>query len=184
MTNLSPTDWRALCAELLKAVVCMPWEYDWRGEPVGPLAEIEEAPFDRARAALARWGRPAIQPEPDDEVAATRKIWESLAAQLVHESWRHEHDSPAHDLMQRAAAALNNWGMSWPTPTIQPVPVTEHLPGPEDCDAEGRCWWGVPAGTVDPNDERVSAAGWALVGVMPDATHWLPHWALPVPEVR
>jgi hypothetical protein len=68
-------------------------------------------------------------------------------------------------------------------PDIQPVPVSDP-PGPEDCDAEGRCWWGVPAGTVDPNDERVSAAGWALVGVMPDATHWLPHWALPVPEVR
>ena len=53
----TPTDWRALCAELLKAVDDMPWEYDWRGEPVGPLAEIDEAPFDRARAALA-------QPEP------------------------------------------------------------------------------------------------------------------------
>jgi hypothetical protein len=23
----------------------------------------------------------------------------------------------------------------------QPIPVSERLPGPEDCDAEGRCWW-------------------------------------------
>lgn len=23
----------------------------------------------------------------------------------------------------------------------QPVPVTERLPGPEDTDAEGQCWW-------------------------------------------
>ena len=59
MTDPTPTDWRALCAELLKAVDDMPWEYDWRGEPVGPLAEIDEAPFERARTALA-------QPEPQE----------------------------------------------------------------------------------------------------------------------
>jgi hypothetical protein len=64
---------------------------------------------------------------------------------------------------------------------IQPVPVSERLPGPEDCDAGGRCWWFVPE-----DDERPS--GWDLDG-QPRAreirfygnTHWLPHHALPTP---
>ena len=51
------TDYRALCAELLQAWDDLPWEYDWKGNPVGPLAEIDDTPFDRARTALA-------QPEP------------------------------------------------------------------------------------------------------------------------
>ena len=33
--------------------------------------------------------------------------------------------------------ALELWGR----PAIEPVPVSEHLPGPEDCDSEGRCWY-------------------------------------------
>ena len=66
-------------------------------------------------------------------------------------------------------------------PTIQPVPVSERLPGPEDCDAEGRCWWFVPE-----DEERPS--GWDLDGQPPAReirfygnTHWLPHHALPTP---
>ena len=70
-------------------------------------------------------------------------------------------------------------------PVAQPVPVSERLPGPEDCDAEGRCWgwW------TDPMSEY-----WEYVGVsapiepygsyIPRAghTHWLPANALPPPE--
>jgi hypothetical protein len=47
------TDYRALCAELLQAWDDLPWEYDWKGNPVGPLAEIDDTPFEHARAALA-----------------------------------------------------------------------------------------------------------------------------------
>ena len=70
-------------------------------------------------------------------------------------------------------------------PTPQPVAVSERLPGPEDCDAEGRCWgwW------TDPMSEY-----WEYVGVsapiepygsyIPRAghTHWLPANAIPTPE--
>ena len=70
-------------------------------------------------------------------------------------------------------------------PVPQPVPVSERLPGPEDCDAEGRCWgwW------TDPMSEY-----WEYVGVsapiepygsyIPRAghTHWLPANALPTPK--
>ena len=47
------TDFRALCAELLQAIDNLPWEYDWKGRPVGPFADVDEGPFERARAALA-----------------------------------------------------------------------------------------------------------------------------------
>lgn len=45
----------------------------------------------------------------------------------------------------------------------QPVPVSERLPEPEDCDAEGRCWWF--------HDEDGALC-----------SHWLPAHALPVPQ--
>ena len=58
-------------------------------------------------------------------------------------------------------------------PAIEPVLVSERLPGPTDCDAEGQCWW------WDEDDDmwRLSEhRPWLLCW-----THWLPRWALPVP---
>jgi len=46
------------------------------------------------------------------------------------------HDTGAAAL---AEAILSHPGSRWSS-TIEPVPVAERLPGPEDCDAEGRCW--------------------------------------------
>jgi hypothetical protein len=66
-------------------------------------------------------------------------------------------------------AVLTRWGR----PAIGPVPVSERLPGPEDCDAEGQCWW------WDEDDDmwRLSEhRPWLLCW-----THWLPRGALPVP---
>ncbi len=78
-------------------------------------------------------------------------------------------------------AALARWGR----PAIEPVPVSEHLPGPEDCDAEGRCWWLKPRGYRGHN---ISESYWILGDadrrILPSKTHWLPHWALPVPGVE
>ena len=90
-------------------------------------------------------------------------------------------------------------------PAIHPVPVSERLPKPGDCDAEGGCWWwhpdhksaaspsagdcgvGWPHSSEDDFDD-----GWILLnpkwaGGRHDSddslifTHWLPHWALPMP---
>jgi hypothetical protein len=85
-----------------------------------PCYQVEEykRELDFARAVLARWGRPAIEPVPTSE-----RPWE-------REGW---------------------------------------------CDAEGRCygwdgdyWW------------MVGNPGWANETI----THWLPHWALPVPGLK
>ena len=69
-----------------------------------------------------------------------------------------------------ADAVLARWGR----PAIEPVPVAERPWEREGwCDAEGRCygwdgdyWW------------MVGNPGWANETI----THWLPHWALPVPQ--
>ena len=56
----------------------------------------------------------------------------------------------------------------------QPVPVSERLPGPEDCDSEGRCWWF--------DSSRVEY--WFYLepeNRSPRETHWLPYHALPLP---
>jgi hypothetical protein len=58
----------------------------------------------------------------------------------------------------------------------RPVPVRERLPGPEDCDAEGRCWIYMP--------DIGTAPSWRLVDprdIGPYHTHWLPAHALPAP---
>jgi hypothetical protein len=70
------------------------------------------------------------------------------------------------------SAALARWGR----PAIEPVPVSERLPGPEDCDAEGRCWVGINLGSCGHRS-------WILDLIADnDSGCWLPHHALPVPK--
>jgi hypothetical protein len=77
-------------------------------------------------------------------------------------------------------------GEAWAVVTTQlqaapvPVPVSERLPGPEDCDGEGRCWWWCPS-SVLPNG---MCPYWCLAPAespRPWFTHWLPATALPLP---
>jgi hypothetical protein len=83
--------------------------------------------------------------------------------------------------LDRARAALARWGC----PAIDPVPVAERLPGPEDCDAEGRCWWLKQA--ANPEHDLLTPT-WHLQRHGPAGstffkfTHWLPHHALPMPQ--
>jgi hypothetical protein len=79
------------------------------------------------------------------------------------------------DVLSFARAVLARWSR----PAIEPVPVSKRLPGPEDCDAEGRCW---------VFDDMLGLPSWTLIKMLgknlePDMT-WLPHWALPVPGVE
>ena len=73
-----------------------------------------------------------------------------------------------------ARAVLARWGHQ-PAPPAQrhpqPVPVSERLPGPEDCDGEGLCWvWNRTAYT------------WGVFRLDPTVhSHWLPANALPLP---
>jgi hypothetical protein len=154
------TDFRALCAELVE--LSAPTDsISQLAERLQKLAELA----NRARAALA-------QPEP----VATGGRWSEGVCGDGAAILRDGVMIPIEEVVQ----ALNR------TPA-QPVPVVERLPGPEDCDADGRCWFWHPG---HKEDDFID--GWILLdpkwaGSRRDSddsliyTHWLPHWALPVP---
>ena len=102
----------------------------------------------------------------------TEPDFRALCAELL--DWLRLTDNPPEEVINRARAVFARWGRL----AIEPVPVSERLPGAEDCDAEGRCWCFNPV---------TSAGGifwWSFepLDYVEDATHWLPHWALPVPQ--
>jgi hypothetical protein len=159
-SNITP-NYKALCAELADSVELL-LEMRSNDRPM----RVTEDRLNRARAALA-------QPEPQgpselELEAIELKLWDKHRTKgYMGEEFMYDNDFSA--ALDEYRAALARYG----TPAIEPVPVSERLPGPEDCDAEGRCWW------WDEDDDmwRLSEhRPWLLCW-----THWLPHWALPVP---
>ena len=159
------TDFRALCAELADCLEKATW----------PLRHktIFEICLADARAALA-------QPEPqgptDEELLGIEDLQTTWNAQAdAFNSWDELGIDEIVWWAQRQALAR------WSRPAIEPVPVSEGLPGPKDCDAEGRCWWALHDGRYDhwKKVELMTALGgpWK-------PSHWLPYWALPVPKVN
>jgi len=162
---MSETNYRALCAELVQ--LSAPTDsIPQLAERLQKLSELAS----RTRAALA-------QPEPqgpsDQELL---RLYRVATPCYEVEEYKRELDF--------ARAVLARWG----TPAIEPVPVSERLPGPEDCDAEGGCWFWHPG---HKEDDFID--GWILLdpkwaGSRRDSddsliyTHWLPANALPNPE--
>jgi hypothetical protein len=148
------TDFRALAAELLA------WAERTSAHYVVPPHVIL-----RARAALS-----AQEQGPTDE---------ELREMFDENDWNYISPETFEDI---ALTVLARWGR----PAAEPVPVAERLPKDSDCG-----WW--------PNQKKPESYGWCWlwdgsrwgrcqVGHMlgcklPDVyTHWLPHWALPVPQ--
>jgi hypothetical protein len=156
MTNPSTTDFRALCAELADSLE------EWlSSNSIGGISLDDGTDAElifRARAALA-------QPEPqgptDEELD---ELFTEIDQSGESESWR-----------SYARAVLARWGR----PAVEPVPVSERLPGPEDCDAEGRCWM---FGKVEGDWRLISTINPGLPRLRYCFSHWLPHHALPVPQ--
>jgi hypothetical protein len=114
---------------------------------------------DRAASALAK--PEPVAPTDEALKAAYWEAFKNSAACGAEESW---------------LAGLRSVA-SYGTPTIQPVPVSERLPGPEDCEA-GECWaWDTAA-------ESWNRTHYALCNHFTHFTHWLPHHALPTPEAQ
>jgi hypothetical protein len=163
------TDYRAMCAELLEALEI----------------QLDELRFNdrlciRARALLA-------QPEPEEPT--DEEIMELMPQQmrddLAAAARALTGDMPWPDNPKAAGAMriiLNRHAVDharavlakWGHPTPQLVPVSERLPGPEDCLDEGWAWF---------FNQRI---GWrqAVLPVSPGYTHWLPAHALPTPEAQ
>jgi hypothetical protein len=178
------TDFRALCAELLEALENA-IRVIYREDGTKHISTADPV-IAKADAALA-------QPEPQG--LTNEEIEE--AAKLIHASmrfavpdnhytsdWVEHGNSLMQDEARRTArAVLARWGRF----AIEPVPVSERLPGPEDCDAEGRCWVYWTRGTrwvldhwIDEDFEQFLAEP-LVEGAI---SHWLPHWALPVPQQK
>ena len=132
-----------------------------------PLSPAAQAVLDAASDSLDR--ARALLDQPVPEGPTDEELEEEFGAALLKLSG----DSMNATAVAFARAVLARWGR----PTHQPVAVSERLPGPEDCDAEGLCWW------WDPECEQTE--GW--IRGLPEycnnnRSHWLPAHALPTPE--
>jgi len=209
MTDFTPTDWRALCARMAD-------ELDHYRQLLMDDRRETHALAAEARAALAQTesqgatGRPAIEPDgpavPDgrEPASVTDQPTDKELLALMPETMKDEFSYAAKvcsdatggqvkprifrvalntAALEYAQAVLQRYGR----PAIEPVPVSERLPGPEDCDAKGRCWWLKQA--ANPEHDLLTPT-WHLQRHRPAGstffkyTHWLPHWALPVPGVE
>ena len=165
MTNPTPTDWRALCARMAD-------ELDHYRQLLMDDRRETHALASEARALLTQ---PERQGPTDEELKAA--YWEAFKKAApcgADESWL------------AGLRAVARWG----APAIQPVPVSERLPRPEDClgrpyeetDA-GYCWWWFPEREEWWFVDAVIWRAGSYCNCTPiSATHWLPHHALPVPQ--
>ena len=162
--------YRALCAELIDALDS--------GIPAG---RIRMSPLaNRARALLDQQEPEGPKPVVDysrvTEIATEAQI-RSAAQYLVK---KRNCDG---DLIPAIEYAIARWGR----PTPQPVAASERLPGPEDCDEQGRCWW--LKQRANPDHDLLMPT-WHLQRQGPVGTtffrftHWLPANALPTPEAN
>jgi hypothetical protein len=153
------TDYRALCAELLA------WAERTSAHYVVPPHVIL-----RARAALSA---PEQGPTDEEWDALKEHPWNRHET-IGYQGERFVYDRDFDTALDVVRRALARWGR----PAVEPVPVDERLPGPEDCDANGRCWW-----LFEGSDDYEPC--WTLrkmYGIPFEGTRWLPHWAIHVPQ--
>jgi hypothetical protein len=147
-------------AAILKDGVMQPIESVIAALNAAELAQPEPEGLPDAEALMAAWDSAISKPRMGR--LAEYRTWLAHALSLV---WA----------VDRVQTELR--------PTIEPVPVAERLPGPEDCDAENRCWWFCPAAIL-PSGQ---CAYWCLApadGSRSWFTHWLPHHAMPIPTTH
>ncbi len=89
-------------------------------------------------------------------------------------------DGPAVPVLPDDALIIEPAEYTLLVPVAQPVPLSERLPGPEDCDKQGRCWLG---GHQMGNGTPTWLLGYpAWAERFPDVHRfWLPAHALPLP---
>jgi len=126
---------------------------------------------DDALAVLPGLAQPELQGATDEEIEKRFCQWWHDEGSGMPPLPGMDHEEHARRISQIAwhnGAYVVRWGR----PAIEPVPVAERLPGPEDCDAEGRCWFSSRLGVW-----ILMASKYAL-----PYSSWLPHHALPVPQ--
>lgn len=157
---------RALSNEALRLLSSLPMdEIERRLRMDGPAV-----PEGREPAAVE--GQPS-DGEVAELVAALRMDAECVAAEQP-------------DLMQMTDKQLTRAADLLERRALRPIPVSERLPGPEDCGISAggyfrcSCWcWNPPS--------SLGGIGWWSIEPLEwceGATHWLPAHALPLPEVE
>jgi hypothetical protein len=105
----------------------------------------------------------------DEEICSfIARVWPHSPGKVRDREWRE-------DMLKMIRAAFEELPLPDNSrPAIEPVPVSERMPGPEDCDSEGRCWWfaGWSHRFWHYHKPRYRAQS---------ETHWLPYHALPLP---
>ena len=171
--KITPPDFRALCAKVI--------QYN-EGQGKYNFSHLD--PLDREDAAFDAWQEirseikhalaQPVPPGPTDFRALCAELVDDLEDWITYVEAGIDYGDAldieeSRNLIDRALAVLARWGNTTP----QPVPVSERMPGPEDCDAEGYCWWFDTDSwiRISPN----SGFAWGKI------THWLPAHALPLP---
>ena len=82
-----------------------------------------------------------------------------------------------HDLVR---ATLEKWGKPQ---NVDPIPLSERKPGPEDCSESNLCWFWLPEenGHVDLGQWELQDRDWAT-DPDTDYTHWQPFHAISRPS--
>ena len=161
-------DYRAICAELLNGL-------DELANPRYPFPGYTRCAMDRARALLAQ---PVAEGPTDEElldIARATDLVYYMGKGSGFASPYIEGTDIAAEVLAFACAAIARWGRLTP----QPVAVSERLPGPEDCDAEGRCWM---FGNVEGDWRLISTINPGIPKLKYCFSHWLPANVLPIPE--
>ena len=165
------TDYKQLCAELVDI-----WD---------ATADFDYKDFGQAVANIVVRASASLT-EPEPEEPTDTEILETLKAQIVAFPPQHPEalslSAVEYEVeleIRKARAVLARWRNhpGSPDSSAQPIPVSERLPGPEDCDAKGRCW----AWKLDDEDDawHLELKEWIN---SPWTTHWLPANALPQPS--
>jgi hypothetical protein len=159
------TDYKQLCAELLRAMdeieECE--AVDWSLVKTKPLKMANQS-MAEARAALADPEQPE-GPTRGEAVAVYSEVMATHECQTLGDMAEHF-----------ARAVLARWGNHPGSPdssTPQPVPVSERLPGDE------LCWW------YEPDEDDGYGGMWTLLRIRGNTTrysHWLPANALTQPS--
>jgi hypothetical protein len=194
----TPTDYRALCQELASLIKTYPPTTTayWAARKTGAwqracaaLAEPEpEGPSDEDRTkaafAMGQTGAPSSETE-----RLAFESWMRGHSWLVQGVWNGTtYDDRGPSRVSSVDVGAMQTRMLWAAwrdraalaclgrPAIEPVPASERPWEREGwCDAENRCygwdgeyWWMI--GNPEAADETI--------------THWLPHYAMPVPNVQ
>jgi hypothetical protein len=130
--------------------------------------------------ALEHWGRSATRetgpaPQPGAEGPTKAELF-----QVLMQSGGETRGSSDKWLEPFARAVLARWGGA----AVKPVPVSERLPGPEDCcvnprNGQGQWCWGWVQ-----HDPVLYSGRWRMMPrewLTDEALAWAPWWAFPVP---